>query len=262
MGPESSKAIPRGYRFQAGLPAALADGGVERSCTAYNLSRTGVLLVGELPRPVAADVEFRIRTLAGDLERRFVGKIVRVESGDEPGETRLAVEFLDLDPEQKAALEVLLARVMEGMAPAPLESLRPGAPPHEVRKALDAVPLAQRIALASRAGPRERELLRQDPHPLVLESLARNPNLLLPEARALATVLHLLQSTLEILASDQRWAKDDEIRILIATHPHVPVPLAERLAGEVGKLALRKMLARPSLNEILRSKIVKKLARG
>lgn len=262
MDPESSKAIPRGYRFHAGLPAVLLEGDAERSCTAHDLSRTGVLLVGEFPRPAGGEVEFIVRSLAGDLEQRFAGRTTRVESGEKPGELRIALEFLSLGAEQKKSLEVLLARVMEGMAPAPLESLVPGAPSHEVRKVLDAVPVPHRIALAARAGPREREFLRQDGNPQVLEALARNPNLLLAEARALAASAALLPSTLEVLASDPRWSKDEELRIAVASHPRVSVPVAERLIAGLAGPALRKLLARPSLLPTLRDKVVKKLARG
>ncbi len=262
MAPESSSEIHRGFRFQAGLPADLFDGQTAHPCRAHNLSRSGVLLVGELGHPKGPDVEFAIKTPAGDLEQRFIGRVTRVEAGPETGQTQVAVEFLALDLDQKQNLEVLLARVMEGMAPASLESLRPGAPPHEIKQALESVPLAHRISLAARAGPRERELLRQDPHPTVLESLARNPNILAVEVRALLGVVHVMSSTIEVIAADLRWSKDEEIQVLLATHPHVPFPLAERIAAGLGRPALKKVLARPTLNPLIRDKIVKRLARG
>jgi hypothetical protein len=263
MAPESSSRVPRGYRFQASLPAVLLEGDREHSCAALDLSRTGVLLVGEVPSPEGKEVEFSIRSVSGDVQQRFIGRVARIETaGEEGGALRSAVEFLALDLDQKQSLEVLLARVMEGRIPAVLEALRPGAPPQEVRKALESIALAHRIALASRAGPREREFLRQDPHPLALESLARNPNLLAAEARALAGVIHLLTSTLEILASDPRWARDEDIQIAIATHPNVSIPLAERVAAQIDRSALRKMLARPSLHPLIRDKILRRLARG
>jgi hypothetical protein len=262
MSPDSSSTTPRGFRFQAGLPAALFDGDQEHACRAHNLSRTGVLLVGALPTPSGQEIEFAIRSPAGDLDQHFIGRVARIEEGGEGGERRLAVEFLALDLDQKEKLEMLLARVMEGMAPAPLEALRPGSPPHEIRKALESVPLAHRIGLAARAGPREREYLRQDIHPAVLESLTRNPNILLAEVRALLAVIHLMPSTLELIVADQRWSKDEEIRILVATHPHVSFPLAERITAGFQAPALKKMLARPTLNALLRDKIVRRIARG
>jgi hypothetical protein len=244
------------------LPAVLREHEKDYGCTAVDLSRTGVLLVGEIPTPDRPEIEFAILSHAGDLEQRFVGRVARIEAGGEGKGTRLAVEFLALDLAQKDVLELLLSRVLERQAPARLESVRPGAPPGEVRKALELVPLPLRIALASRGNPRERELLRQDTHSQVIEALARNSNLLLAEARALASIPHALPPTLEILAADPRWSKDEEMRILLATHPRIPLPLAERLSADLKKPALRKMLSRPALNPALRDRIVKRLARG
>ena len=85
---------------------------------------------------------------------------------------------------------------------------------------------------------------------------------LLAEARALATVVHVTPSTLEVLATDPRWSQDEEIRIFIATHPQVPIPLAESRAARLEPPALRRILSRPSLNALLRDKIVKRLPRG
>ncbi len=262
MNPESSSPPSRGYRFPADLPAVVFCGGREHACRAHNLSRTGVLLAGHFPAPASDEIEFAIRTPAGDLEQRFSGRVVRFEPAGEAGEVRLAVELRPLDPEQQRALERMVARVMEGLAPAPLEALRPGAPPQEVRTALDAVPVPHRIALAARAGPREREFLRQDTHPAVLEALARNPNILLAEVRSLLAGVHLLPTTLEVLAADPRWSKDEEIRILIGAHPRTPLPLAERILAGLPAPALKRMLTRASLNPALRDRIVKRLARG
>ncbi len=261
MATESRSIVSRGFRFPSSLPAVLLDGDLKHPCVALDLSRTGVLLVGEFPPPAGLEIEFAIRSPAGDLEQRFSGRVTRRGLAGEGGGTGIAIEFLALDLEQKRVLELLLARVVEGLAPAPIDALPADAPPHVVRQALATVPVPHRIALAARAGPRQREFLRQDPHPQVLEALARNPNLLRAEARDLASVAHLTQPTLEILATDPRWSRDDEIRIIVATHPNVSIPFAERVVAELGEPALRRILARPSLNATLRDKIVKRLAR-
>ena len=41
----------RDNRFLAGLPASMQLDGLEHPCRAHNLSRNGVLLVGDLPKP-------------------------------------------------------------------------------------------------------------------------------------------------------------------------------------------------------------------
>jgi len=221
------------------------------------------LLIGQIPWPSENEVDITLKSPTGDLELVLRGRSARLKEDDQGRGTQLALEFVEFTDPQREALEVLLSRVIEGHTPGPLETLRPGAPPHEVRKALEAVPLAHRIALAARATtPRERDLYRQDPHPTVLESLARNPSLLSAEARALASIPHLLPSTLEILAHDPRWTGDEEIRILLASHPRAALPLAERLVADLKPPVLKKIMQRSGVNPILRDKLHKKLTRG
>lgn len=215
--------------------------------------------MGSLPELPAGDVHLTLIAPRGDLRVRLRGRIARREPASARGEQgSLAVEFLHLDPSEADGLETLLARLIEGTAPGPLEQLKADAGPHEVRKALEAIPLAHRIALASRAGPRERELLRHDLQPPVLDALSRNPNLLLAEARALAALATLPASAIEQLAADPRWSRDEELRLLLLAHPRTPAPLADRLLGELRAVALRRLLQR-SLPGPVREKAVKRL---
>lgn len=215
--------------------------------------------MGSLPELPADEVHLTLIAPRGDLRVVLRGRVARRHRGAVRGEEdSVAIEFRDLERAEADGLETLLARLIEGTAPGPLDRLKPDAGPHEVRKALDAIPLAHRIALASRAGPRERELLRQDLQPPVLDALSRNPNLLLAEARALAALAHLPASAIEHLAADPRWSRDEELRLLLLGHPRTPVPLADRLLGDLGVFALKRLLQR-SLPGPVREKAVKRL---
>ncbi len=251
---------PRDTRFAAGLPARVHYRGVDYPCRAHDLSRSGALLRGGIPWPSELEVGFALLSGTGDLELELQGRVARIEEDPSDEGTVLAIEFVNLSPEQTDGLERLLSRVIEGHAPA-IDAVRPGTPPHEIRKVLEAIPLPHRVTLAARANPREREVLRHDIHPTVLESLARNPGLLVSEARALASSPHLMSTTLEILAADPRWQRDDEVRIAIAANPRVVAPLAEKVIASLGTLALRRLLASPSLNDELRVKILRRIVR-
>ncbi len=250
--------IRRGNRFQAGIPALLHLPDGDRPCLAHDLSRSGVLLVGSLPSAPPDPVHFTLLTPKGDVRVRLRGKVVRHAPAEGDEEDSVAIEYLELETVEKGGLEVMLARVIEATAPGTLESLRPGAPPHEVKKVLESIPLPQRIALAVRAIPREREFLRQDPQPQVLDSLARNPNLFQAEALALAAVPHLLPTTLEYLLADLRWAQDEELRLLVLAHPHTPAPVADRLLAQLRAPLLKRLLQR-NLPGPLREKAVRRL---
>lgn len=238
---------------------------LERSrhpCRAHDLSRHGVLLVGAIPRPDTDQVRVVIRAATGPLQLAVEARVARYESDSAGEDARLGLSFDRLDDGDRDRLEALLARLAEVQTAAPLENLRPGATPTEIRKALEAMAVPQRIALATHAGPREREFLRLDSHPTVLDSLARNPNLLVTEARAIASTVHVLSATLEFLAHDPRWSKDPELVLIVASHPHAPLPLAERLALALGVAQMKRLVQRPSLNPLLRDKLLKRIARG
>ena len=253
--------IPRrGYRFPAGVPAELHEGGESFLCGAQNLSRTGVLLAGPFPTPTTERVDLTLRTPAGTLEVRLAARVIRIETDPEVAGPTLALEFIDLDDDQRQALEALLARLMEGMTAGPLEHLKPGASPQDIKKALDAIPLAHRVSLAQRAGLKEREFLRVDTNPAVLDALVRNPNLNLAEARAIAASIHLLAATIDALAGDPRFHGDEEVCLALVAHPRVSLATAERLTLGLKPPQLRKLLARPGLSQALRPKLVKRLS--
>lgn len=252
----------RGHRFSAGLRGLLRLPGGDCACEAHDLSRSGVLLSGDIPA-LAPDerVDLTLKAPAGTLELRTSVRVVRHKTDSGNVEGGVAVEFVGLDDAQRETLEALIARVIEGFAPAPLEALRPGAPASHVRRALEAIPLAHRVALAGRAGPRDREFLRQDQNAAVIEALVRNPSLLPAEARAIASSPHALPSTLEAVLSDPRWNRDEEIRGQVALHPRAPIALAEKALSELKPPILRRLLRAESLNPTIREKIARQLAR-
>jgi hypothetical protein len=112
--------------------------------------------------------------------------------------------------------------------------------------------------LSSRAGPKEREFLRSDTHPAVLEALARNPNLSVAEARALAASLNLMSGTLDSLANDPRFKGDEELRMAVAIHPRVSLFTAERVTADFKVPQIKKLLAKPGLNQFLREKLFRR----
>jgi hypothetical protein len=215
-------------------------------------------LVGEFPVPTAETVAFRLSAPAGSLTVRLEGRVIRVQPNPEGGGLQVALEFVDMDDSKRDALEVLLARILEAPPTGPFDGVKPGASPHEIKSALEAIPLTQRIALASRTGPKEREYLRSDTHPAVLEALARNPSLTLAEARALTASSYLMSGTLDALANDVRFRADEELRMAIAVHPRVSVGTAEKVTADFKTPQIKKLLAKPGLNQLLRERLFRK----
>jgi hypothetical protein len=255
----NSENSPRhGYRFRSGVPAKIYDGGRTIACEAQNISRSGVLLVGNFPVPSASAVEFELGAPTGHVTLRLSGRVIRVEPDADGEGLRIALEFLDMDASRRDALELLLARLLEAPAAGPFDGLKPGAPFPEVKKALEAIPLPHRIALSSRAGLKEREILRLDTNPAVLEALVRNPSLGVAEARAIATSQYLMSGTLDSLANDPRFKGDEELRMAVALHPRVSMSTAERVTADFKVPQIHKLLGKPGLNQILREKLFRR----
>jgi hypothetical protein len=248
----------QGYRFRTGVRAEIQDNGRTFACEAQNISRSGVLLVGQLPAPSSETVDFALNAPTGNLTVQLRGRVIRSQpSADEKG-LSVALEFVDMDDSRRDALEVFLARLLETPPTVGLEGLKPGATPQEIKAALEAIPLPQRIALSSRTGLKDREYLRLDTHPAVLEALAHNPNLGVVEARALAGSTFLTPGTLESLANNPRFKDDEELRMAIAVHPRVSISTAERVTASLKLPQIKRLLAKPGLNQILREKLFRR----
>jgi hypothetical protein len=244
----------------ASLPARLLHEGKEHPCVARDLGRSGVLLIGELPTPASPDVEAIISTPTGDLELRVTAALVHAQRDEEEGETKLGLQFQDLTAKQKETVETMVYRVMEGMAPAALAALPKKASAGEIRQALNNIPIPHRIMLARRGQLDERATIRHDGNPDVLDALARNPNILLPEILALARVRHLAPATVTLMSEDPRWAGNEELKLLLATHPRATFQTADKIASSLSDLALQRLLRRSGLQPGVRKKLMAKLA--
>lgn len=244
-------------RFQAGVPAVVTVAGQSYTCDAHNLSRTGALLTGDLPR-VDGRIELSISTAAGDREVTLTGTVRRhaAATGDEPAQ--LGVEFTDLDDATNDALDVAIARVVEGFTPGPLRALGPNPTPDAIRAALEKISLVHRMNLAARGAIAERELMLHDPNLRVIDAVARNPQLTLPEARALIRRRPLLPSTIDHFARTRRWTADPRLAIDIAAHPSAPLQTAESLVRAMTPVQRRELLERSGVHPVLREKLLQK----
>jgi len=258
MGGQPTDSHRHGYRFHTEVLAELTIDGQAIACEAANISRSGALLVGEFPAPTAETVELSLRAPAGSLTVHLTGRVTRVQPNPDGAGLHLALEFIELDDSRRDAIEVLLARILEAPSAGTLELLKPGAPPQEIRKALEAIPISQRIALSSRATAKDREFLRFDTNPAVLEALARNPQLLIAEARHLAASPYLMSGTLDALSIDPRFKGDEELRMAIAVHARVSLATAEKVTADFKLPQIKKLLAKPGLNQAIREKLFRR----
>jgi hypothetical protein len=262
MGGHPDDSHRHGYRFRTAVSARCQFEGQEIACEAENISRSGALLVGAIPGAEGQILDLGLRAPSGTLTIQLRAKVARIRANPEGAGLQLAVEFIEMDDARREALEVLLARILETPVIGPLESLKPGTSPQEIRKTLEGIPISQRIALSSRAGARDREFLRLDANPAVLEALAHNPHLLVTEARQLAASSYLMSGTLDALSADPRFKGDEELRMAIAVHPRVSLATAEKVTAELKVPQIKKLLSRPGLNQVIRERLFRRTTRG
>jgi hypothetical protein len=259
---QSSSEKDRSSRFLAGLTASMLLEGSAHPCRAHDLSRNGVLLTGDLPIPEVPEVRVRLTSRSGDLTVSTQARVVHAGKNEDGTETRIGLEFLEIDEAVRNTLEALVSRVVEGMTPAALDDLADNAQPAEIRNALERVPLAHRVALAKRGLPKQRELLFHDTHLQVLDALARNPNLLPHEVVTLLRMPSLPPHTLAALAKDPRWRSHEQVGVMISTHRNTPLPVAEEVVSRLRPGSVQKVLRSPGLHEALKVKLLRRLGRS
>ncbi len=246
----------RKVRFKAGIPAVVHYRGRDYPCTANDLSRTGVMLVGGIPWPADETVSFRLEAPSGDLQAELSGRVARVSEHEDNSSTALALEFDSITQEERLRLESILQRLIERNPPGPLSHINPGSPAREIRNALGLIPVPLRTTIAIRSlSSSEREILLHEVHPLVLDSLARNPHLRESELLALLDNIHLMSRTLEQIAASQRWKDKPDVLLEIICHVRTPLPLAEQMVQLLPLPALRLLNRRPNLHTVIRNKL-------
>lgn len=252
----------RHVRFAVEASAVVHASEGDFPCTVEDLSRSGVRLSGALPPTLDRILDLTLQGVRSEPELRVRARAAR--RIDDPAGGGAAFEFLDVAPDQQRGIGRLVETGVIRVAhpSSGLETLRPTATVREIRAALEAIPLPLRIALATRAGRREREALRHDTHAAVLDALARNPHLTPPEARVLAASPHLVAGTLEALAADARFARDEEVRLAVAGHPRSPVVLVEHLMAAFDAEHARRLARRPGLPPQIRERLARRVARG
>jgi hypothetical protein len=259
--PPSSETKPqRAPRFLAALPAVIHVEGRDLPAQAGDISRSGALLECRMEQPTTPDLDVTLATATGDRSVRLAARIMHAHQRGES--LRLGVQFGDMTAAQSETLALILSRVVEGLAPAALSDIDPAASLTEIRAALGRISQAHRTALAARTtDPGERGILRQDTDPHVLEALARNPNSNLPEIKNLLRRTELLPSTLELIATDPRWPADEELKVMIATHPRVTFVTADRVASQLTDLGRDRLVRRPGLQAGVKQKLMTQLSR-
>ena len=121
----------------------------------------------------------------------------------------------------------------------------------------------QRIIFATRAGQAGRAVLLQQPNPLLLLYLCKNPQITLPEIIQIAKMPSIDALVAEYLAkllrNNPRWAMSEELKLALCTNPKTPGGTALSLLRSLSSPGLRKMLKQGEVRTTVKQAAVRML---
>jgi hypothetical protein len=208
-----------------------------------------LLLVSDPDAEVARTAEATLQaipsgSLAGFLARPDVPAEMRsffTARGIAPGDTPSPTD----DPLVNTAPEV--------------ESAPPDEDPLTTMQRIQAMNVAQRIALAMKGSREERSILIRDPNKIVGVAVLSSPKLSDAEVEAIAKMTSISDELLRIISMTRAWIKNYPVVLALAKNPKTPVGIAMNLLPRLNERDLRLLSADRNVAEVVRTTARQKL---
>ena len=218
----------------------------EEACYVYDLVQSGRLLVQNrehLPLPFRGQFLFKLADWPRPLEIQ-VGRFEAsaTERAEGQGVLRLVVHCPGTGAELLAELETALREV----PPASEEEFKvdPADRTDEFTR-VRRMTFARKVIYATRAGQTGRAILMQQPTPLLLLYLTKNPLITLPELIAIAKMPSIdslvAESMVRMLRSSPQLAMCEELKVALATNVKTPPGTAISLLSHLNSKSLRRI---------------------
>ena len=101
----------------------------------------------------------------------------------------------------------------------------------------------QKVELAAKGNREVRLILSRDPSSIVARAVANSPRLSEPDVTAYAGSALTNEEILRMIAESKEWAKNNRVKVLLASNPRTPLAVAMRFLGHLPVSDLN-MLAR------------------
>ncbi len=160
------------------------------------------------------------------------------------------------DPKQKDEAVVALALKLEAEAEA--------APPkrQSLFDKVRAMKRPQKILFALKANREGRILLIKSNDPQVYHFLVKNPGMTTDEIILLTKSALLQPVTLELIARNREWMKDQRVRFNIVLNPKTPLPLSLNTIGYLDAFNVKQVARNPYARTAIRRIALRKLQQG
>ena len=120
----------------------------------------------------------------------------------------------------------------------------------------------QKILFALKANREGRVLLLKSNDPQVYHFLVKNPRMTTDEIIALTKSALLQPMTLELIARNREWMKDQRVRFNIVLNPKTPLPLCLNTIGYLDYFNIKQVARNPYVRTAIRKIALRKLQQG
>ena len=125
------------------------------------------------------------------------------------------------------------------------------------------MPFAKKVIYATRAGQTGRTILMQQPNPILMLYLCKNPMMTLSELIQIAKMPSIDALVAEyinkMLHSNPQWAQSEELKLALASNAKTPVGAALGLLTHLSPRSLSALCKVPEVRGILRQSALKLL---
>jgi hypothetical protein len=127
---------------------------------------------------------------------------------------------------------------------------------------IQALNVAQRIALAMKGSREERAILVRDPNKIVGVAVLSSPKLSDAEVETIAKMTSVSDELLRIISMTRNWMKNYSVALALAKNPKTPVGISMNLLSRLNDKDLRMLSSDRNVAEILRTTARQKLVLG
>ena len=237
----------------------------EEACYAYDLIQSGRLLVDnkdQLPLPFRGQFLFKLP----DFPRPIALQVARLEpSAEETLAGNAGPRLLISTTRGPEELLRHLEKALREVPPASEEEFKTDSSEHmdeysRIRKLTH----AQKIIYATRAGQAGRAILLQQPNPLLLLYLCKNPLVTLLEIIQIAKMPSIdslvAEYIVKMMRSNPQWAVNEELKLVLCLNAKTPGGTALSLLKALNSRSLRQIAKQAEGRNTIRQAAVRLLS--
>jgi hypothetical protein len=210
-----------------------------------------LLLVEDQDPEVARTAEATLQAIPRDALAGFLAR------SDAPAELRTFFAARGIEPAAVPATPDPEAPIVD--TGAELEEAPPDEDEKTTLQRINAMNVAQRIALAMKGSREARAILIRDPNKIVGAAVLSSPKMSDSEIESIAKMASISDELLRIIANTRAWMKRYGVVVALAKNPKTPVAISMNLLARLTDKDLRMLSTDRNVAEVVRTTARQKL---